>query len=314
MIPRISCILCFLALGAVTAPQVTSGAFTVDMTAPLAPTLLTPESAASIQDFYVRFSASATDALSGVAEYEFQLAGQAGQWTDSGFLVRRDLDSALYEWRCRAKDRAGNIGDWSSFSLFDLTYSVADDLDFDGLSDAWESDFFGALGAEPLLDSDRDGIRNIDEFDALSHPYEFYLDLQKGWNLLALPFNATDQGLAELHTHSVGDLWIWESDNWQADETPAAYAGFWLFSSDSAPQVPVSGQPVSHNTVSLAAGWNLTGSGIRSNVSDPESIVETAMNWDGEEYQSLSLASLQLEAFSGYWIQAAAGTISFPQN
>lgn len=46
------------------------------------------------------------------------------------------------------------------------------DTDGDGLADAWEQQFFGGLSANPNQDSDGDGVSNLREYRAGTHPMD----------------------------------------------------------------------------------------------------------------------------------------------
>jgi len=56
----------------------------------------------------------------------------------------------------------------------DLEVSIAlEDVDGNGLPDAWERLFFGQLGVDPLADPDGDNLSNQDEYKAGTNPNDF---------------------------------------------------------------------------------------------------------------------------------------------
>lgn len=304
MVRAAFCIACAVSW-AWAAPQVTSGAFTVDSTPPAVPQHVAPASGAPLADFYVRLAATAQDSLSGVADYEFQLEGEAGIWSTTGYLVRRDLRGTSYQWRVRARDRAGNISQWSVLSPFTLNHSFSDDQDRDGVSDLWENEHFGG-DILPYDDADRDGIPNIDEFNAQTHPFEFYLDLQRGWNMVALPFDATLDGIGDLRAAVDGPLYVWTGTGWEEKPLPLAHEGFWVFAAQPSFGVAITGNPIDRDYLALESGWNLAGSGQDSSVADT-SLLSAALDWNGISYEELSLSDLRLRAFAAYWLNAESG-------
>jgi hypothetical protein len=56
----------------------------------------------------------------------------------------------------------------------DLEVSIVlEDLNGNGLPDAWESLFFGRIGVDPFADADADGLKNLDEYKAGTNPNDF---------------------------------------------------------------------------------------------------------------------------------------------
>jgi hypothetical protein len=47
---------------------------------------------------------------------------------------------------------------------------AATDSDHNGLSDAWEIQYFGSIGVDPDADPDGDGLTNLQEFQQGSNP------------------------------------------------------------------------------------------------------------------------------------------------
>ena len=293
------------------APVVVSGAFTVDRTPPTSPSLIAPENGADLAGFFVRFSAEAEDALSGVTDYDFEVSGSPSGWLPNSHLVRRDLRSNTHNWRVRARDKAGNVSAWSEDFSFSLLYNTSDDADNDGVADSWESQYFGNRGfTNGGSDSDGDGVSDIGEFDAQTHPFEFYVDLARGWNLLAFPFDATHSGSLSLSNATLGDPWGWTGDDWATSPTPSAYDGAWYYSPRTQHGVAISGQPVSHQSASVREGWNLLGSGFEGSVTNASPIAEM-YGWGREGYLSIEPAAgtVLFAPLAGYWLRSNSNSL-----
>jgi hypothetical protein len=309
---RRAAIVLLLAAGtAFGGPVVVSGAFTVDRAPPTPPSLIAPENGADLTGFFVRFSAEAEDALSGVADYDFEVSGAASGWLPNSYLVRRDLRSDTHAWRVRARDKAGNISAWSDNFSFSLLYDRSDDSDNDGVADSWENQYFGSSNfSNGNPDSDGDGVADREEFDAETHPFEFYVDLQRGWNLLAFPFDATVSGTLSLRNVTLGQPWGWTGADWGATPTPDAYDGAWYYAPRASYGVAISGQPVSHKSASVQEGWNLVGSGFKGGVTDASNIAEMYA-WGREGYLSIEPAagSVLFAPLAGYWLRSSSNTV-----
>lgn len=70
-------------------------------------------------------------------------------------------------FRVRAQDMT-LAGDWSAPMPYSLT--VTADIDGDGLPDVWEMQEFGTLSYGPADDPDHDGMNNLEEYLADTHP------------------------------------------------------------------------------------------------------------------------------------------------
>jgi hypothetical protein len=308
---RTAVIFLLAASTALCGPVVVSGAFTVDRTPPTSPALIAPENGADLTGFYVRFAAEAEDVLSGIADYDFEVGGDASGWLRNSFLIRRNLRSDSHNWRVRARDKAGNVGAWSQNFSFSLQYNTSDDTDQDGIADSWERQFFGNQGfTAGGTDSDGDGIDDIDEFDAETHPFEFYVDLTRGWNLLAFPFDSTSSSILSLSNATLGKPWGWSGDDWVSSPTPPAYAGAWYYSPRPQFGVAISGQPASHQSTSVQEGWNLLGSGFAGGVTNASSIAEM-YGWGREGYMDMvpSTSTALFAPLAGYWLRSSSDTV-----
>ena len=178
-----------------------SGSFTVDRTPPEPPTLLAPDDNSSLTAAFLQLQVTAQDATSGIDDYQFEIETDASEWQNDGVHTLFSAPSQTYLWRSRARDRAGNVSEWSPLFSVNFTNDPDADLDSDGLADSWEAQYFGTLTfTDGSADSDGDGLTDAEEYGAGTHPYEFYIDLRHGWNLLSVPFAGTEESLAGLLT------------------------------------------------------------------------------------------------------------------
>jgi hypothetical protein len=290
---------------AVRAEPVTavSGVFTVDTTPPTVPVATAPADGDTVVSPFLRLEASAQDALSGVAGYEFELVGIANQDVDTDYAVFRDLDDSVYSWNVRARDAAGNLSDWSSFTC---TFGKGDDFDEDGLPDTWEYACFGGLDySDGTKDSDHDGVTDILEAEADTHGFEFYVTLLPGWNMIALPCDTTTDSAAGLVAAAASPIWIWNAPMLRYGYTtePKAYEGMWIFAAEETDDIPVSGTPPETNALQLSTGWNLTGSGLPA-VLDSVDDIGDVMYWSDGGYTLVLPEDLEFSFLQGYWMYA----------
>jgi thrombospondin type 3 repeat protein len=82
-----------------------------------------------------------------------------------------------------ADDAAGHLGLSVPF-----TTEFIPDSDGDGLLDEWELTYFGSLAASPNADSDLDGLTNLQEQTAGTHP----LDSANVLRILGVDFDGSD--------------------------------------------------------------------------------------------------------------------------
>lgn len=286
-----------------------SGRFTVDMTPPAAPALVEPAEGGTVTSPFVRLGVSAEDALSGVVAYHFELTGGDSVWTDLPQYVTRDLAAGAYAWKCRARDLAGNVGDWSPDFSFD--YQFGDDQDADGLPDSWELAVFGRLTfSDGTPDSDEDGLSDALEAEWDTHPFEFELSLGRGWNLLALPCSPSEEQCEDLKAAVAGGiLWTWHGGEYSRRELPRAFAGFWAYALQERAGISISGTPAAGNEIALPAGWGLYGSGFAATIPDTAD-VDAVWTWSEDaEFSSVPLApdQLRLSPMTGYWFESGTG-------
>ena len=130
-----------------------------------------------------------------------------------GFLDVSNLAPGTYAMPVQVTDRLGNVS--VSFVVDVVIYdeawnadlAVIKDEDNNGMADAWERQFLGAVGADPLGDIDNDGLTNLQEFMLGTDPKadqspanrlrraEIFVDVDPGVGL-ATPLAVVD-GLAE---------------------------------------------------------------------------------------------------------------------
>lgn len=298
---RVLCYLC-LAVAVAQAEPVTvvSGMFTVDMTPPSVPAALTP---AAVTAPFLRLQASSTDAVSGVAAYDF---GVADVMVDraTGYAVFRGLSNGTYTWKVRARDAAGNPSAWASYECL---FTYGDDNDDDGLPDAWEVYCFGGSDyTDGSADSDLDGTSDLAEAEANTNGFEFYVTLVPGWNMIALPCNTTTESAAALVGAADGPIWMWDAAglSYLTTTEPPARQGLWIFSNERKEMLPVSGTPPQHDFLQLELGWNLTGTGLPAVLDSTEGIT-SIMAWTDGAYELPDAAAFQFALLQGYWMRVS---------
>jgi len=294
--------LCFVGLALPAEPiTVVSGVFTVDRTPPATPEAVSPADGALLVSPFLRLEATAQDALSGVAGYQFELVGLPLQDLNTPYAVYKGLADGDYGWNVRARDAAGNLSEWASF---DCQFAVGDDTDEDGLPDAWELACFGRLDfTDGSVDSDQDGVSDLLEAEAESHGFEFYLTLATGWNMVSLPCDTTVDSAAALVAASNSPVWSWNAATlrYQMNTAPPARAGLWVFASEFTEAVPVSGTPPDDNLLRLQRGWNLAGAGLPAALDSMDGI-EDIITWADTGYDLRDTADFEFELLQGYWM------------
>ncbi|MBT3286254.1 MAG: hypothetical protein HN904_07270 [Victivallales bacterium] len=294
--------LCLIGLALPAEPiTVVSGVFTVDRTPPTTPEAVKPADGALLISPFLRLEATAQDALSGVAGYQFEMAGLPSQDLDTPYAVYRGLADGDYTWSVRARDAAGNLSEWASF---DCQFALGGDTDEDGLPDAWELACFGRLDfTDGTVDSDQDGVSDLLEAEAESHGFEFYLTLAAGWNMVALPCDTTVDSAASLVAASDSPVWSWNAGTlrYEMNTAPPARAGLWVFVSEFTEAIPISGTPPDDDLLRLERGWNLVGSGLPAALDSTDGI-EDIITWVDDGYELRDIADFNSELLQGYWM------------
>jgi len=137
--------------------------------------------------------------------------------------------------------------DWLNYSSGTTASGVpTDDVDLDGMDDAWELACGGDLS--PVGDDDQDGVVNIVEFKEGLDPtdqanpddpaaYDRWLIIRPGWNLVSTPRLTTTQMTAGelLGECKIGPVWQWDADAGHYitadDELVSWWQGYWIFAS-----------------------------------------------------------------------------------
>lgn len=281
-----------------------SGVFTVDTTPPSTPEAVAPVQGGDVMAPFLRLEASASDALTGVAGYEFELVGFGSASGSADYAVFRNLGASVYTWNVRASDAAGNLSDWASFTC---TYAWGGDDDTDGLPDAWELACFDSLDyTDGSADSDLDGFTDLEEAEANTHGFEFYIPLVAGWNLVALPCDTTADSAAALVAAADSPVWTWNAAAlcYRATVEPAARQGLWIYAGTDKGTITVSGTPPKTNLLQLELGWNLTGTGLPATL-DSDTGIREAMAWTSDGYETHDIAGFQFAFLQGYWMSVS---------
>ena len=83
--------------------------------------------------------------------------------------VMNPVSTDIYPWTVDQSDDAdltlATIGQLKFVFSFDLSTWVAPDVDFDGLPDWWETEWFGNLSQDQIGDFEGDGMTNLEEFE-----------------------------------------------------------------------------------------------------------------------------------------------------
>lgn len=281
-----------------------SGVFAVDRTPPALPVALEPADGAAVVSPFLRLRARSADNLSGVAGYEFELVGAGLADRDADFAVFRGVPDGEHLWRVRARDAAGNRSGWAEFSC---RFEHGDDDDGDGLPDTWELLSFGRLDfSDGTADSNLDGRTDLENAEAGRHGFEFHLDLEAGWNMVALPCDTDLESAAALAAAASGPIWMWDAEalRYVATDAPPARRGLWIHAAERAENVPVSGHPPDGDLLDLPAGWNLAGSGLPAALEDMDGIRDI-MAWIDGAYDLIATEVFHFSHLQGYWLHNA---------
>ncbi len=119
-------------------------------------------------------------------------------------------------------------------------------------------------------------------------------DLQKGWNLIAMPGDHAD--LTALKGVTSGDLWSWSGISYEAIETPEVCQGIWVYATKKV-SVTIEAEK-SKAEITLKPHWNLVGP--TKNVLIPEEAI-AVYGWN-ETYEMLASDHGVLIQGIGYWI------------
>ncbi len=214
----------------------------------------------------------------------------------------------------------------------------ASDADGDRLPDDWEEYFFGTDTLRNLanLDSDGDGLSNLEEYEHRTDPHDVDTDggglrdgdevqlscdpndpaddddvvwtihLSTGWNMISLPVQPPTTSWRELFPSAI-EAYTYDpvaQTYYPVDELEIG-RGYWLLSLADM-DVSLSGVPVFSYTLSCGSGWNMvaapmvpTGFPASAIETDPADVTLPPTFWfDGTTYISTPM----LEPGKGYWL------------
>ncbi|GJQ63347.1 MAG: hypothetical protein SCALA702_24000 [Melioribacteraceae bacterium] len=134
-----------------------------------------------------------------------------------------------------------------------------------------------------------------------SNPSCVNITLLDDWNLLSVPFEATNMGTDDLFPGAVSPAYGFNDGYVVLDPLPAS-TGFWI-KFDQSGVVQICGEPLG-NTIPVSEGWNLVGgTHLPTNVStissNPAGIIETQFFG----YNGTYTLAEQLSPGQGYWIK-----------
>ncbi len=327
--------------------------FNVDRTGPNSPLILRPtwdearaHSGVGIIDSQIYCEGStAGDSGSEIAGYRFTLTSdKTGKVFESNSIDSLlaipeyyfkaedfpEMNYGRYDLHFFAYDTLGNSSVTKTTIFWRNSASFDSDLDNDSISDMWEEIYFGSteLSSGGNQDSDGDGISDYDEFTNGTHPYEFDLDLQIGWNMISLPNEIDETKLHEMMSYvesisiytptnqtydtvakSTIDS-IWDSKGDVINQVNLDFlksklqplTGFWAFCVNI-PVEPIKFSGIySIKTVTVKPGWNLVGPAARY-LYNSKSTMQNANEWNhgAQDYAPLNNGDFLLPA-TGYWI------------
>lgn len=178
---------------------------TVDKIPPTAPTHLIVTKVTT--DSIALSWAPATDNL-GVGGYQV-LRDEAPLYPEppvreTAFLDQNLPQNTEFTYQVRAHDYAGNL---SPLSERITVRTAAEDLDGNGLPDDWERQNFGRTGVDPNDDPDGDGLTNMQEYLAGTHPRDFYNGVEPIHDVLYDGHPGPDDQLAMIVRKPDGTPW-----------------------------------------------------------------------------------------------------------
>jgi hypothetical protein len=238
-----------------------------------------------------------------VARYQFELVGVGSSEGPADYAVFHGLPASNYTWSVRAWDEAGNASDWATFSC---SFAQGDDQDGDGLPDAWEIASFGRIDySDGTRDSDGDGLLDSEAAEADVPGFRFFVTLQQGWNMLALPCDTTVDSISPLFASVRGPVWTWNAQA-QRYETPdflSARQGAWIFSTETIENIVLTGTPPYDDELPVTRGWNLVGAGLPAVFADARDIT-SILTWTNSAYETFAPTDFQFSYVQGYWMYA----------
>lgn len=123
-----------------------------------------------------------------------------------------------------------------------------------------------------------------------------FIDLQKGWNLIAMPGANAD--LSELERVTTGQFWGWNGSGYEVAKSLPACQGMWVYASEDV-QTTIVVDKV-ETDFNLQPGWNMVGP--TENVYAPEE-AKAVFSWT-EKYNELLESDILIQGI-GYWMFVA---------
>ncbi|OGV74539.1 MAG: hypothetical protein A3K19_08495 [Lentisphaerae bacterium RIFOXYB12_FULL_65_16] len=152
---------------------------------------------------------------------------------------------------------------------------------------------------------------------ARSPRMQFDLTLTEGWNLVSVPIDPVDGGVAVLFGENAGVVWQWNGTAFERAETIVAKQAYWLYAPTGPVTIPIVGTAVADSVRAVPAGWSLVGP-VTAEPFSPVALPR-ARGARGDEtvlpawrYQTSSRAYLaagdatQLLPGLGYWVRTSA--------
>lgn len=224
--------------------------FQVDVTAPSAPTLVSPDNGAQTNDSTPTLSWNTVSDNSLPVTYNLQVDDDSGfssptenvsGLTNNSYTTSSSLADGTWYWRVRVRDNAGNVGSWSSGRSFTVdTAALA--------APALTAPANGAITNDSTPTCDWESVSG-----AASYTLQYATDSGFTQNLTTGSSTASDY----TPTTTLADgTWYWRVQTVDAVGNTGSWSSTWSFTIDTAtPTVTIS---PSIGATQTATGWTLT--------------------------------------------------------
>jgi hypothetical protein len=162
----------------------------------------------------------------------------------------------------------------------------------------------GALMLVRVTDLDNSSVS--DESDAVFTIWPMTMDLAESWNLVSFPGLPADP-LASANFPGASSALFRFADGYAQQESVETGAGYWV-KFDTARTIPLSGTPVSRDTVEVSGRWNMIGAvsvPVAVSALTPDPGTMTLSTVYGYAPDSGYYAADSIRPGKGYWVKAS---------